>query len=227
MNFLKRIETVRSAVDDACRRCGRTNDVRLLAVSKTRTSSELRAVRAAGITDFGENYLQEALAKIDAGDWAATWHFIGAIQSNKTGALARRFQWIHTVDRLRIAQRLNDAAPQPLNICIQVNIDDEPQKAGAPPHELAPLIERIKDFERLRLRGLMTIPQAGGDARASFRRTRRLFEQFASQAGPQWDTLSMGMSGDFEIAIDEGATMVRVGTAIFGPRPSTLAKRIQ
>ena len=219
MNYATRIEAVSAAIEDACRRCSRRNDVRLLAVSKTRTTAEVRGVRAAGVTDFGENYLQEALGKVGGG-LDVNWHFIGAIQANKTRAIASHFQWIHTIDRLRIARRLDAAAPHRLDVCIQVNVDAEPQKAGVTPHELAALIEHFADFERLRLRGLMTIPRAAGDARSSFRRTRRLFEQLAARAGPHWDTLSMGMSGDFEIAIEEGATVVRVGTAIFGPRPS-------
>ena len=227
MESKKRIEAVREAIDDACRRGGRAGDVRLVAVSKTRSAEEVRAAQAAGITDFGENYLQEAVAKIEQSQVAANWHFIGAIQSNKTRAIARHFNWIHTIDRLRVAKRLSDAAMHPLDVCIQVNIDAEPQKAGAKPDELAALIDGIKGLAHLRLRGLMTIPHAATSAqdasvRCSFRRTRRLFEELDVEAGPHWDTLSMGMSGDFEIAIDEGATMVRIGTAIFGPRPSTV-----
>ena len=220
MDSSKRIDAVRAAIDNACRRCGRAGEVRLMAVSKTRSADEIRAARAAGINDFGENYLQEAVAKIDESQVTANWHFIGAIQSNKTRAIARHFSWVHTVDRLRVAQRLSDAATAPLDVCIQVNIDAEPQKAGAAPEDLAALVEGMKGLDQLRLRGLMTIPRVHACARASFRRTRRLFEQLAAQAGPFWDTLSMGMSGDFEIAIDEGATMVRIGTAIFGPRPT-------
>ena len=218
MDYGSRIDAIKAAIDSARQRCGRGDDVRLLAVSKTRASAEISAVQAAGIADFGENYVQEAVAKIGARDGTASWHFIGAIQSNKTGAIARHFQWVHTIDRLRIARRLDAAAARPLDVCIQVNVDAEAQKAGAAPHELAELVAGFADLSRLQLRGLMVIPQADGDARASFRRTRRLFEQLAPDAGPHWDTLSMGMSGDFEIAIEEGATMVRIGTAIFGPR---------
>ena len=196
--------------------------VRLLAVSKTRTAAEVASLRRAGIEDFGENYLQEALPKIrELADQGITWHFIGAIQSNKTRDIARHFHWVHTVDRVRVADRLNAAAERALDVCLQVNVDREAQKAGVAPEEAGELLERVKELDNLRARGLMAIPKEGdGEAtRESFRRLRLLFDDLAPIAGPSWDTLSMGMSGDFEVAVAEGSTLVRIGTALFGPRP--------
>ncbi len=182
----------------------------------------MRAAQEAGQRDFAENYLQEAIAKMDAlSGLGIVWHFIGAIQSNKTRDIAQRFQWVHTVDRARIATRLNAAAERTLDVCIQVNIDAEPQKAGIRPDGLHGLVAQIRDLPRLRLRGLMTIPRADGNHRASFRALKSLFDKLAPDAGAEWDTLSMGMSDDYEAAIEEGATMVRIGTAIFGPRSTT------
>ena len=234
MDYGKRIDTVLAklaAAGDRARAAGRTDDVaaararspapRLLAVSKARDAAEVRAACAAGQREFGENYVQEATAKIAAlADLDIVWHFIGAIQSNKTQAIADHFQWVHTVDRAKVASRLNAAAGDVLDVCVQVNVDAEPQKAGVAPAELPALVAHIAGLSRLRLRGLMVIPRQGGDTRESFRRTRSLFETMASSAGPHWDTLSMGMSDDFEAAVEEGATIVRVGTAIFGSRPS-------
>ena len=216
----KRIEAVNTAISGAERRAGRLpRSVRLLAVSKARSGAEIRAAYEAGQREFGENYLQEAVRKIAAlADLDIVWHFVGAIQSNKTRDIARRFQWIHTVDRVKIAHRLNAAAERPLDVCIQVNVDAEPQKAGVLPDGLPGLVAEIAGLPQLRLRGLMVIPRAEGDRRASFRALRGLFEDVAPKAGEHWDTLSMGMSDDFETAIDEGATLVRIGTAIFGPR---------
>ena len=173
--------------------------------------------------DFGENYAQEAIAKIDAlANLDIVWHFVGAIQSNKTRDIARHFHWVHTVDRLKVATRLDAAAERTLNVCIQVNVDAEPQKAGVEPAELPDLIACVAELPRLKLRGLMVIP-APGDTRSSFRRTRELFDEVAPRARRNWDTLSMGMSGDFADAIAEGANLVRIGTAIFGPRQPTMA----
>ena len=213
------VAAVRAAVrtaEEAARRP--RHSVQLLAVSKARAPAEVRAAHAHGLRHFGENYAQEAIEKVRAlADLDITWHFIGAIQSNKTRDLARHFQWIHTVDRAKVATRLNAAAERHLNVCIQVNIDAEPQKAGVDATELPALVACVSDLPRLKLRGLMVIPEPG-HARASFRRTRQLFEAHAPSAGEHWDTLSMGMSGDFTDAIAEGATLVRIGTAIFGPR---------
>ena len=213
------IDAVRAAIriaEEAAPRPPRSVD--LLAVSKARSAAEIRAAHGHGLRHFGENYAQEAIAKVRAlADLDITWHFIGAIQSNKTRDLARHFQWIHTVDRAKVATRLNAAAEQDLDVCIQVNIDAEPQKAGVHPDELPALVACVSDLPRLKLRGLMVIPEPG-NSRASFRRTRQLFEALAPSAGEHWDTLSMGMSDDFADAIAEGATLVRIGTAIFGPR---------
>lgn len=212
-----RVAALKGAIECA----GPGRDVRLLAVSKARSVAEVGAGYGAGLVDFGENYLQEAVGKMAAlGHLPLVWHFVGAIQSNKTRDIASRFQWVHTVDRARIASRLDAAARQPIDVCIQVNIDAEGQKAGVAPEEAGALVGHILALKQLRLRGLMAIPRAGGDGRDSFRRTRALFEALRPQAGRHWDTLSMGMSGDFETAIEEGATIVRIGTAIFGPRPS-------
>ena len=206
---------IRKAEDGARRPRG---SVHLLAVSKARTATEVRTAHGHGLRDFGENYAQEAIAKVEAlADLDITWHFIGAIQSNKTRDLARHFQWIHTVDRAKVARRLGAAAEHDLDVCIQVNIDAEPQKAGVDPGGLPALVSYVADLPRLKLRGLMVIPEPG-DPRDSFRRTRQLFDALAPRAGEHWDTLSMGMSNDFADAIAEGATLVRIGTAIFGPR---------
>ena len=223
MDYAKRIEAIDAAISLAEGRTTRpVGHVRLVAVSKARSHAEVRATYQAGQRDFGENYLQEAVRKIQAlADLDIVWHFIGAIQSNKTRDIARRFQWIHTVDRARIASRLDAQAERPLDICIQVNLDAEPQKAGAAPQDLPPLVTHILSLPRLRLRGLMAIPHQGGDRRASFRALRALFDRLADDAGEHWDSLSMGMSNDFETAIEEGATLVRIGTAIFGARPTS------
>jgi pyridoxal phosphate enzyme (YggS family) len=203
------------------------SDVRLVAVSKTRSSSEIRSLYDAGVRDFGENYLQEATPKLqDLADLDICWHFIGALQSNKTREIANRFDWVHTVDREKIAQRLSGArrAEQtPLNMLIQVNLDAEPQKAGIAPEALAELLHAVAVLPRVRWRGLMAIPKPvdlGGDPGAPFDRLRALFDECRSVGGEHWDTLSMGMSADFEIAIGRGATLVRIGTALFGPRRS-------
>ena len=213
------VDAVRAAIRMAAEDAGRPpGSVRLLAVSKARSAAEIRAAHAHGLRHFGENYTREAIAKVRAlADLDITWHFIGAIQSNKTRDLARHFQWIHTVDRAKVATRLNAAARRDLDVCIQVNIDAEPQKAGVDPADLPALVACVANLARLKLRGLMVIPEPGAP-RDSFRRTRQLFDALAPRAGEHWDTLSMGMSDDFADAIAEGATLVRIGTAIFGPR---------
>lgn len=198
--------------------------VQLIAVSKTRPANELRNAAAAGIKDFGENYLQEALEKQQAlDDLRLIWHFIGPIQSNKTADIAAHFDWVHSVDRLKIARRLNDQRPAELphlNICIQVNISNETTKSGISLSELPELAAQLTQLPRLKLRGLMAIPaptQDEAQLRADFARLRIALEQL-NQQGFTLDTLSMGMSDDLECAIAEGSTMVRIGTAIFGPR---------
>ena len=219
MDLGAQIDTVRGRIAGAEREAGRARgDVRLLAVSKARTADEVRAAYAGGLADFGENYVREAIAKVTAlADLDIAWHFIGAIQSNKTRDIARHFEWVHTLDRARIATRLDAAAVRPLNVCIQVNVDAEPQKAGVAPAQLPALVAHVAGLPRLRLRGLMVIPRPG-DPQASFRRTRALFESVAVDLPAHWDTLSMGMSDDYATAIEEGSTLVRIGTAIFGPR---------
>lgn len=200
--------------------------VSLCVVSKAQSAERIRAVYAAGHTIFGENYLQEALNKQEQlRDCAIAWHFIGPIQSNKTQPIARHFDWVHSVDRLKIAQRLSEARPPelpPLNICLQVNISHESSKSGASGEALLELALQIKQLPQLQLRGLMAIPAPCDDfdtQRDQFRQVRELFEQL-NQQGLQLDTLSIGMSGDFAAAIAEGATLIRIGTAIFGARPA-------
>ena len=198
--------------------------VMLIAASKSQDATEIRALYETGQRHFGESYVQEALRKQEAlADLAITWHFIGAIQSNKTRDIAARFAWVHGVDRLKIAERLNVQRPPalpPLNVCIQVNVGAEPQKAGVDPGDLPALAAALRNLPRLRLRGLMALPPPSEDAEEQGRHFRALSAAFRQlQAhGHQVDTLSMGMSGDLEAAIAAGATMVRVGTALFGPR---------
>lgn len=207
---------------------GRPADaVRLLAVSKTRTAHEVDAAYLAGARDFGENYLQDALPKLDALTHRKdiVWHYIGAIQSNKTNDIGTRFDWVHTVDRSKIARRLNsarDTMNSPLNICVQVNLHDEAQKAGCLPTDLPELLRSSIELSNLALRGLMIIPALHVPPAQAFADAANLFAQVRNDLGeslPQWDTLSMGMSGDYQAAIAAGSTIVRIGTALFGPRP--------
>ncbi|MEY4590703.1 MAG: pyridoxal 5-phosphate (PLP)-binding barrel domain protein [Pseudomonadota bacterium] len=206
--------------------CGRkAQDITLLAVSKTQNTSSITEAHAAGQRAFGENYVQEALDKIAelnafAIAPALEWHFLGPIQSNKTQSIAQHFSWVHTVSRLNIAQRLNAARPEtlpPLNVCIQVNVDGELSKSGVALSEVAALSTAILQLPRLKLRGLMTIPNPENPAPA-FAAVAALQHQLNQTLGLELDTLSMGMSDDLEAAIEAGATLVRVGTAIFGPR---------
>ncbi|MGE6322378.1 YggS family pyridoxal phosphate-dependent enzyme [Pseudomonas oryzihabitans] len=214
--------TVLERIAAASRTAGRDPaTVGLLAVSKTKPAVALREAAGAGLRDFGENYLQEALDKQPAlADLPLVWHFIGPIQSNKTRAIACHFDWVHSVDRLKIAQRLAEQRPPergPLNICLQVNVSGEASKSGCHPDELPALAAAVSGLPNLRLRGLMAIPEPTEDPasqRAAFARLRTLSE--ALNLG--LDTLSMGMSQDLEAAIAEGATWVRVGTALFGAR---------
>jgi PLP dependent protein len=204
------------------RACGRSPEsVRLIAVSKTQPAGLLRRAAAAGQRDFGENYLQDALPKItELTGLDLTWHFIGSIQSNKTRAIAENFHWVHTVARAKIAERLAAHCPpdKALNVTLQVNIDDDPDKAGVEPDAAAALLAVVTRLPALRARGLMTMLSRASAPEASYRRLAALFEELAGAAPDTWDTLSMGMSGDFEAAIAAGSTCVRVGTAIFGPR---------
>ena len=223
------LHRLRQQIDAACVAYGRTpGSVDLLAVSKTQPAAAVRAAHAAGQRAFGENYVQEALAKIEAlADLRAglDWHLIGPLQSNKTRAVAAAFDWVHSVDRFKIAERLAAQRPPelpPLQICLQVNISGEASKSGLLPDELLDVAQAVAALprERLQLRGLMAIPEPaeGLDAqRAPHRALRELLGRL-NDAGLGLDTLSMGMSGDLTAAIAEGATMVRVGTAIFGAR---------
>ena len=224
-NIRTRLEQVRQQIREAEIRFGRpANSVKLLAVSKTWPVESLLAAAAAGQRAFGENYLQEALTKINAIDNSELeWHYIGAIQSNKTRDLAANFQWVHSVDRAKIARRLSEQRPPdlpPLNICLQVNISNEATKSGITTDEALAVAQEIATLPNIKLRGLMAIPEAitdFGEQRAIFRQVRELQEMLIAN-GLTLDTLSMGMSNDMEAAIAEGATIVRVGSAIFGQR---------
>ena len=218
-----RLASVLDAIAAAAERHGRApGEVGLVAVSKRHPASAIRAAHAAGQRRFGENYLQEALAKQDElADLDIEWHFIGAIQSNKTADIAARFDWVHTVDREKVARRLNDQRPDdrpPLNVLVEVNISGEASKHGIAPAALPALLETIAALPRLRLRGLMSLP-APVDDFAAQRRAFAALAELASASAVPLDTLSMGTSDDFEAAIAEGATLVRIGTAVFGPRP--------
>lgn len=195
--------------------------IQLLAVSKTKPASAIREVHAAGVHDFGENYLQEALTKQQAlRDLPLIWHFIGPIQSNKTKAIAEHFDWVHSVDRLKIAQRLSEQRPAglaPLNICLQVNVSGEDSKSGCAPADLPSLAQAVNALPGLRLRGLMAIPEPTED-RAAQEAAFATLRHLQAQLDLGLDTLSMGMSHDLEAAIAQGATWVRIGTALFGAR---------
>lgn len=224
-NFTERLMQLRARVERACDACARHPDsVGLVAVSKTFDAAAVRAAAASGQRAFGENYLQEALAKQDAlADLALEWHFIGPVQSNKTRELAARFDWVHGVERLKIAQRLSEARGTqraPLNVCVQVNVSGEASKSGCTPKDAPALCAEVARLPALRLRGLMAIPAPpapGADARAPFRQLRELYAQIRAQGLPL-DTISAGMSDDLEAAIAEGSTLIRVGSALFGPR---------
>lgn len=217
-----KVRTVRDQIADAAIKCGRDPaEVHLIAVSKTKPAELIRAVSAAGVTDFGENYLQEAVPKINSlRDLNATWHFIGAIQSNKTRLIAENFDWIHTVSTEKTARRLSDQCPpeKTLDVCLQVNIDQDPNKAGLAGDDVMSLLQMMGTLPRLRVRGLMTVLQQSSAPEDGYRRLATLWEGLRATGGPHWDTLSMGMSGDFQAAISAGATHVRIGTAIFGDR---------
>ncbi|PSS56703.1 YggS family pyridoxal phosphate-dependent enzyme [Pseudomonas sp. BBP2017] len=216
------LSTLTARISAAAKAAGRApSDIRLLAVSKTKPAAAVREAFAAGVRDVGENYLQEALNKQgELTDLPLTWHFIGPIQSNKTRAIAEHFDWVHSVDRLKIAQRLSEQRPEgltPLSICLQVNVSGETSKSGCTPEELPALASAIAALPRLRLRGLMAIPEPTDDRaaqEAAFARVRELQDSL----GLSLDTLSMGMSHDLEAAIAQGATWVRIGTALFGAR---------
>jgi len=219
------LQAVRAAVAETAIAAGRTADeICLLAVSKTFPAAAIREAYQAGLTHFAESYVQEALAKITAlQDLAIEWHFIGPVQSNKTRAIAENFAWVHSVDRLKVAERLSAQRPAhlpPLQLCLQVNISDEGSKSGVAPDEALGLANAIGSLPNMSLRGLMTVPAPSDDIavqRAAFASLRTLYDQINRQ-GFQLDTLSMGMSHDFASAIAEGSNMVRIGSAIFGKR---------
>lgn len=221
----ERYTAVRARIASACQAAGRDPaSVQLLAISKTVPAQRLREAYALGQRAFGENYLQEALPKIAAlTELAIAWHFTGPIQSNKTAEIARHFAWAHGVDRLKIAERLSAQRPAelpPLQVCIQVNVSGEASKSGCAPAAALPLARAIAALPGLHLRGLMTLPAPlalGRDARAPFHELRLLLEQARAEGLPL-DTLSMGMSDDLEAAVAEGASLLRIGTALFGAR---------
>lgn len=223
-------ETIEGVLSDI-RRCERLygrpeGSVKLLAVSKKQEIEKIKQAAAAGLVDFGENYLQEALEKIrQLSQLELTWHFIGPIQSNKTRGISEHFHWVHSVERVSIAQRLNNQRPEglpPLNVCVQVNVSNETAKSGTTLESTRIICEAVHSLPKLRLRGLMAIPAAHTavtEQRASFRALASEFGRLQTDF-PTMDTLSMGMSGDFAAAIAEGSTMIRIGTGLFGQRPS-------
>lgn len=228
MNIISdNLRELRVRIASSCAAAQRdTRDVALLAVSKTFDADAVREAAACGQRAFGENYIQEGVEKIALlADLGLEWHCIGPVQSNKTRLVAQNFDWVHTIDRLKIAQRLSEQRPPsmaPLNCCLQVNIDGGSTKSGLAPEEVATLAREVMALPGLRLRGLMTLPEPADrveDQLTVHRRARALFDTLRAQGLPL-DTLSMGMSGDMEAAIAAGSTMVRVGTALFGRRPA-------
>jgi pyridoxal phosphate enzyme (YggS family) len=223
--ILERLDQVRSQLASATQACGRAADsVTLLAVSKQHSADAIRSLSAAGQRDFGESYAQEALAKMDdLQDLTLCWHYIGQLQSNKTRLIARHFDWVHTVDRDRIATRLNDQrsdSAAPLQVCIQVKLAEETGKGGVWPEQTLVLAQHIQHLPHLKLRGLMCIPPPSDDHATQLHQFRRLsdLQQQLNASGLNLDTLSMGMSDDYAAAIAAGSTLVRIGTAIFGER---------
>jgi pyridoxal phosphate enzyme (YggS family) len=221
----ERLSQLRRQISSTARSCDRDpSEIRILAVSKTRPIEDIQKAVAAGQQAFGENYLQDALPKILALQGLdLEWHFIGRIQSNKTRDIAGHFSWVHALDTFKHARRINDQRPQDLpalNTCIQLNLTGEQSKGGISANELPGLLEKLQDLPHLKVRGLMTMPPARADETLQhqvFGQLRQLMQQM-NDRGHDLDTLSMGMSGDMRAAICEGATMVRIGTAIFGPR---------
>jgi pyridoxal phosphate enzyme (YggS family) len=227
-NCSQAVSDVQARIASAAREAGRSVDsVTLLAVSKGQSAAAIEAVSACGPENFGENFLQESLPKIEAlSGRELTWHFIGRPQANKTRPVAEHFQWVHGVDRLKIAERLSDQRPfhaPPLNVCLQLHVGGEASKGGVPAAEMPALARAVRELPHLRLRGLMCMPPAESDTgrqRAWFRECRQVFD-YLNEHGLGLDTLSMGTTADFPAAILEGATLVRIGTAIFGPRKDT------
>ncbi len=221
----QRLDKVLSSIHDAANRAGRApDDIRLIGASKAQPVAAIRELAILGVQNFGENFVQEALEKQAAlADLDLIWHFIGRIQSNKTREIAKHFDWVHSVDRIEIARRLSQQRPadqDPLNICLQVNIQHEPTKAGLDLESLDAVAHTVNELPAIRLRGLMVVPQPTDDLvaqRDPFAQLRTALERLNAQ-GLQLDTLSMGMTADMDAAILEGATMIRIGTALFGPR---------
>ncbi len=216
------LAAMRTRIRRAAEAHGRTAaDIRLIAVSKTRPAADIAAAHAAGQVHFGENYVQEAVPKVQAlASLPLCWHFLGRCQANKTRLIARHFHWVHTLDRLKVAERLasQHSGDKPLNVLVQVNVDADPAKGGIAPTDAAALMDAVRSLPRLRLRGLMTILEKASAPDLSFARMRTLFDALALRGGDGWDTLSMGMSDDMEAAIAAGATQVRIGRRVFGPR---------
>jgi len=227
-NIAVNLRQINTLIVELCQQYQRDpNDISLLAVSKTKPAADIRSAFNAGQRSFGENYLQEALQKIQAlHDLPIEWHFIGSIQSNKTRELAENFAWVHSVDRLKIARRLSEQRPDsmpPLNICLQVNISEEKSKSGLLLKELSALVTEVVKLPNITLRGLMAIPAKADTLtaqRATFNKIRQALEML-QKSHPEINTLSMGMSNDMEAAIAEGSTILRIGTAIFGARNYT------
>lgn len=222
-SIAQRLKQIRAQISDAELACNRQpGSVLLLAVSKTKPSEDIAAAYQSGQRHFGENYLQEALRKQqELGAYDITWHFIGPIQSNKTKPLAAHFDWVHSVDSLKIAERLSAQRPSgllPLNICLQVNISDEQSKSGITLDELPPLCEQVAKLPNLKLRGVMAIPAPQQDFEQQRQPYKALYQAVAKLGRPELDTFSFGMTGDLKAAIAEGSTIVRIGTALFGER---------
>ena len=219
------LNTIRARIGELERRYRREpGSVALLAVSKTKPAEAVRTAIAAGQHAFGENHLQDAMTKVEAlAGESISWHFIGAVQSNKTRPIAAHFDWVHSIEREKIATRLSAQRPAdrgPLDVCIEVNVSGEDTKSGVPPAAVEPLARMVRELPGLRLRGLMAIPRPAEDfeaQRVPFRLLREILDDLNAR-GLELDTLSMGMTGDLEAAVAEGATVVRIGTAIFGPR---------
>jgi PLP dependent protein len=224
-NYAESVRATLDRISEACRAAGRSVDsVTLLAVSKGQGAAAIDSVARSGVEHFGENFLQESLPKMEAlRGRELTWHFIGKLQANKTRAVAENFQWVHGVDRLKIAERLSAQRPfhaPPLNLCLQLNVGDEASKGGVSAVEMPALARAVRELPGIRLRGLMCMPPAESDVdrqRHWFRATRQVFD-YLNEHGLGLDTLSMGTTADYPAAIAEGATIVRIGTAIFGPR---------
>lgn len=221
-----RLQEIIAAIQRAQDASPYQQQVKLVAVSKAQPADAVRSAYAAGQKIFGENYLQEALDKqAQLADLDIEWHFIGPIQSNKTQPISQHFSWVHSVDRLKIAQRLNDARPDhlpPLQICLQVNVSNEESKSGVAPSDLATLASQIQQMPKLKLRGLMAIPAPSPDEAqqtVQFKQVRQCYDALLAQ-GFELDTLSIGMSDDYQAAIAQGATFVRIGSALFGARPA-------